>query len=768
MKKHLLYATLYASSLLALSACSDEVETVITPEPVGEKTPIELSVGIADQGFSNTLTRAVVTDGSGKTKRAFTSATNLFFVVKAEDGNSTSGHTKGADKWGYNYATAAAVSNPAADSKSDVTFHDNYLYWDDAYARDTKVSIYSIAVANKQRTEAVSIGSQGKSSGSFGNSTTPKIAFTTDAKDLKTTWSIGTQGAQNATTFANDDLVFSNNVAKRSDTDDKRLYFHIDTKKFDTGKLIYYHALTKLTIKIKAGDGFTASAQSADFKFTTADGTACNNPDNSFCLNGFYGKDCQFDIANGEFESLAVSNVQNYSSINLASTTRRPAAQGEFYTLTAFVVPGTDMTANDKTDMFSFIIDGNKYDISKQALYEAIKNKKTGETWDNSSDNGQTVKTTVLGGGKTLLAGVNYEFTFTVGKTAIKDMSAQVVDWENVTAAEVTPSNASTLSFTLETTAGITPVAELDLYRSAVTSATAPTTATDYATGYTSTGNKASLTKIGETSVYKAVDASDNKQWYWPDNRTYYHFRTISPKTTSVTSNNSVDEISLSSGAIATTNDYVWGAPLLEKHTEGADHNVFAYDASSGYTEYLAPAIGATQDNIRITQFHMMSNIFVVLETTDGDDKVTITGATVKLLRYAKNAKLQVGNGLVTGWSDYDGTGTAMTSQTVAATSTTPAYDYSYRVVPQSLTYTQSGTTVTVGLEITTTDGNVYKINDLSTQKINGTSNAISRWEPGKNYYYKFKLKKTGIESLSATIVQWVNISAEEDEIVIQ
>ena len=146
------------SVLLAIVACSDD--DVLNGGIDEGKTPIELAAGVAEGSFAAPAMRAVVTNGQGKTLRAFNKDTHLFFVVKAEDNCTEPGHTIGEAKWGYNYATAVGQENPAGGSQSTISFHDNYLYWDDAYARNSKVSVYSMAAANSESQTSAKIGEQ--------------------------------------------------------------------------------------------------------------------------------------------------------------------------------------------------------------------------------------------------------------------------------------------------------------------------------------------------------------------------------------------------------------------------------------------------------------------------------------------------------------------------------------------------------------------------------------------------------------------------------
>ena len=218
----------------------------------------------------------------------------------------------------------------------------------------------------------------------------------------------------------------------------------------------------------------------------------------------------------------------------------------------------------------------------------------------------------------------------------------------------------------------------------------------------------------------------------------------------------------MTGGVIKDATDYIWGAPF--KTTSPTPDG---YSFTTGYCNnstkadgLLYKAIGATKDNITLTQHHMTSQVFVDLETVTGDAAVTLAGATVQLIYIAQNGKLYLGNGLVTEYSNYGNIN--MTPDAHAATNPIPAYDYSYGVLPQPLNNTNGK----VGIKITTTDDNVYIIDDITKIKTGGEN--ITEWLPGKKYYYKFTLKKTGITNLQATIVQWDPVTADNEDVQIK
>lgn len=789
----------------AFAACTDEVSSTLSPD--NGKTPIVLSIGGLDTPQERATTRAVITDGVGKTLRAFTGQTRLFFAMVAEDGS-------GNKKFGFNYGTAAGVSSPAVDSKSAITFPDNYLYWDDAYARDSKVSVYSIAVANKERGNvaltpggSIVIGTE-----SPGKAIIP---FTTTSPGEPTfKWQIGDSDGgsaykQDQNIFEWADLVFSNNIVNYTSSGgtDNRLKFHTDPSdgdmyhKFDQGELIYYHALTQFTIKIKCGDGFKGDG--TDFKFTNTTGVACTTPNNSFGLNGFYGAEGVFRVGNGEFDAMTSSNLRNYTSIYKVNETHQKASSGEYYLMKAYVFPGTDMTGS-KDDAFSFVIDGNKYDISSAMLYDAIKLGQTNVDKQGSSpskvDASILDEITIGEGGKKLKAGYNYEFTFTVEKSKIKNITAQVVDWESINAEEQFPSNARITLNLEERGDALTSTDHFSFYRAAKDNTGAINddyTTYDWKTGYNTVG--VTPTYVSTPSAHWTTD------WFWDSNLNYYHFRALAKDngSTKVVAPNSVvtdsdngDYYALSHGETYT--DILWGAPMkdVEPGNETSDAATLKWnygptingfdglDTKATDAHQIYKAIGPTRDAVKLILFHMMSNVTFNIKTTTGADKVDLgdgsvgNATTIRLEKIHTSGKLLMGNGLVLGT-------TADVANSNYTFTATPAPDGSgivtwsnYGAIPQDL--------INVILVITTPDHNQYKVklwdsehpitatvtNNNIANPYEESSTAgkykINRWYPGFKYTYSFTLAKTGITNMQATIVDWENVSADNETVKIQ
>ena len=247
--------------------------------------------------------------------------------------------------------------------------------------------------------------------------------------------------------------------------------------------------------------------------------------------------------------------------------------------------------------------------------------------------------------------------------------------------------------------------------------------------------------------------------WYFENDAAYYHFRAVNSNATVEHSSTATagDYFIMSSG----TTDYHWGAPMV------AD---ISYDKANGtgYASAISKAIRATTSTINITKLHMMSSIHIVLRTTTGKDAVVLKDndkkCEVKLTKFYKDGKVNLGNGLVTV------TSTNLTSEkefTLPTDYTTENESnnthgklkkpFTLYVVPQDVKRTDDA----IGLTITTPDGNVYTISDLSA------STSTLFWEPNHEYTYTFTLTKAGVV-VTCTVEAWVPVSAGSSDISLE
>lgn len=734
LKKTNKYQTLLAVCLLTLSACS--TNETLTDSPIDQgKTPIELTVGIVGKNTSTprALTRTVITNDSpyGHAATAFADATSLYMVLKSE----YSGTGAAQDpKYSRSIGT---VPGSGEENPLNVSFASGYQrYWEDSYSRDSKVSVYSACVPGNTNT-TLNIAS---STTYNQNDYTWSSTTITPTIDWPLTGVTGTLATQDAAFLTNQDLCFSNNVSG-----DNRIAFDTSTKKFLAKKMVFHHALTKVTFKIKRGNGFGTGTEV--FNFT--------NDNENIVLTGF-NTNGTLNISTGEFSSITSTNITS-----LASSTET----GFDYVLTCLMLPGSVLTST-ATDEVYFTIDNNKYHITKAQLATALNDKTVGSN-----------STPALTDDKKMRPGVHYVFTMTVSKSQISNLSAAVVGWETVTADEMAPSNARISVSLLNNGTAESGEASFDLLRSpnVYDGETIDDTWASYA--WAKDYEKATLSYNSTTGAYIAYNSDGTTPWYWPDNRTFYHFRTLKPKTDNTwkvkldetDENNKFEYIELTGALYSTTpaesyKDVCWGAPFNDATAITYDPTTNGFDGTSSHQ--ISKAIGPTTATINMNTFHMMSDVTINLTTTTGSDKVTLTGATVKLTPVYNTGTVRMGNGLInTTGSTGDITGT------VSDVDGQSYKQWRYGFVPQSLE--------SVVLTITTTDHNQYIVNmkdvvassvgsNIISDPYTDNDHKINRWYPNFSYTYTFHLTKTGIEKVTATLAAWGAVTADPQTVQIQ
>ena len=726
--RNILFLIIMALSLQALVACSDDA--IVSGGYDEGKTSIELMVGGVGEG-SAARSRAITEDPNDVEKRGILPAgTALYMVMKSEDASSDSLYsvTKGV----------TGTANAEKISPIDFTETGCTRYWDDCFARNANLTIY--AACSPGSTKVIKIGGKTvypwtsmPTTGAWSNKEiTPTIAD----------WTVSAN--QTATTLLDEDLCYSNNISKytKEDVDyDKRLKFNSGTRKFDQGNLCFYHALSWITFEIiRDEESFTE----AEFQFAT--GT-------NIKLTNFYTKNTLFDIPTGEFTGADSSQVIQTMAQRATATT------GSAFTLDALVMPTTDMSSTTKGDIH-LIIANNEYNLSKQELLDKIQ----------ASD-----KTNHLIGGTQLKPGVHYVFKLRIGKTKIKDITAKILDWETVTADTHTPSNAKVI-LNLEDRG---TKQDAYIYRAAEK--------TDYITGDI-------LSETGKGYVWEkgyegpnAYTVSDGlaTTWYWPDNKTFYHFRAIAQKSVpALTAVEGKDCVALTSGNTYT--DVCWGAPFPEMEPEPDDPSSnttkFVYSLTNGFAgtdgHQIHYAIGATESPLKLLLFHVMSDVTFNISSVDGEAKVDLgdgesTATKIELKNIYTKGRVQLGNGLVLGTGTQTGTQTG-TPTFLLQGDTTLTWS-NYGAIPQSL--------AGVVLDITTPDNNHYKIElaKVFAQVANVTSKnlqnpyavvdgkcLIDRWYPDYKYTYTFKLSKRGVAGITCTILDWEKVEADDEVIQIQ
>lgn len=847
-KTTLLLATI--ATTLTITSCSDkDVPENIIPDD--QKGLIEFSA-TAETGSasSSAMTRAGFTGGA---EFASTNAYSTEIVARfsSTDGTSTR-HTKTSLTASYD-SQAEQGANMATCSGVEYT-SGNERFWDDAFGRDAKLSIYAVAVPNKSSvtnnsTTLFNLVQKGNTNVSAVNANWQTDAETDALNSIA--WQVATTQTDTYTgTIATEDLCYSHNIQSATDNTDALQYgkgkdgvrvwgahdagdrdekgypkykwdgdatdhyptldngqmmFRLtntatDAPKdgpghFDKGHMIFRHALTRITVNLKksADDGFSATGS-----FVLTD-------DLITLLNMHYKG--TLNIKDGTWSAYTEGTNDYNANIKMASKT---ANTGMDYTNFAQVIPGYTLGKTSDVNVMKFTVSDNTYYITQKQLFAALNTSTNTEGTDANGNKLVTVKDDKI----TLEQGKNYIFTITVKKSGIQSITASLVPWVEVTGETDVKNDYVKISLLDKTN---TACEHFDLYRmnddqtNVYAPTTGPGTGEDWTKNYNWYGtagtaesqnykDKATLTASSTANVWKT-------NWFWESNKSFYHFRTVNTGMAIQANTTTAEdyfniyggpiqdydathtEISTEQNASGKVNDYHWGAPFKPESTLTYSPD-YGWSAETDAEGQIYPAIGATSGTINMIEHHMMSNIRIILKTKKDESNTTgnklgagavdLQTADVILTNFANEGTVEMGRGLVTPST----TMVATQSMTVPTTFFKTAGDntetnaYTYRVVPQALyrtttPSTEADLTKFIGLTIKTADNNqYYVIKNLSEITASGITNQgsktelttggkILRWFPGYDYTYTITISKTGIESITCTIVDWVKVTAD-------
>lgn len=793
-------------ALCLLTACADSTEGDTQPPcgPNGTKALIALS----QEGSS--ITRALMT------RAGFTNKTRVVVRIKAEN---TAGDKR------YTQAVLTAGEKVSSDDHnsydanlgehSDLAYNTGEeRYWDDAFGRDSKLTVYAVTVPEKNNNTVLSSNILDQEGGTLNDNIK---WYTIGTESTTISWSVSAQ--QTAATRGNEDLAYSNNIkegetakgryiqtynSSTSSWDKSMDYGRLQwnpmttnpgetTGKFDQGHLVFKHALSWIEINLKEGDESDGSGfdnnSSADFQWT-------NKPAGSaqaIALKGF-PTNGKLDVSTGQWSNMET----NVDITQLDETTPATPATQTTRTLHCYVLPGTNLYETS-ANVIEFEIDQAKYYATGRQIAEAIRNfydatDGPGKSDPNAEEYRRFTETK---------AGKHYVINLKVGKKGITDITAAILDWETVNSTDAEPKNTyATFQFedrTTRLTGG--DAAKFDIYRAAKTATDYITASTnpfyDWQTGYAATP---------ATKTWASDHWTTN--WYWENNKTYCHFRaagtgaTASGPATITTDAAGGDYFTITSGEISggTYKDYVWGAPFTY-----VDNNYkMKYDETNGFARnaennayQIAPGLPATDSQIKMLLFHETSQVFVNIRTTTDDYKVKLVDdkgtsdesdddyTKVEILNFLPNGKVLMGNGAVSATPGDRTAAAQMTRGTYTAETGTGASavaaqvsGYSYGIVPQPLSWTTPAAG-TIGLRITTPDGNQYVVSDLSTctatvsttnvlnpyTLASGSQYTINAWYPHYQYTYTITIKKTAIQNITAAVLPWETITGDLGEI---
>ena len=664
-------------SLLTLSSCSSDLLDIINPDNWG-KTPISLSASAEQTG---SFSRA-----------GFTSAnTRIIAKIKSEKESENATETE----WTVASLLASKDNDNNSESYSAVDYKLNESrFWDDTYGREAKVSVYAIAIADKETTL---LNNETLLEGVSAANPWIKQTAANNANNLSFNFSVASDQNAVDTKCANYDLVYSNNIVKKSDEDNRLWFGHKDAGKFEKGQLHFNHALTKVTVNLVSGDGFV---DANDFK---AENTSIVLGNDDFKAN----TSGTFDIATGSW-----SNLKDETLLTMAATDVEDNVN-MIISNSALMMPGL-VVGNANDNAITITVNNNLYYVSQELLLKALKASK-----DIPADDKPEPTATEY----TLKQGKHYIFTINLNKTKVCAVSATLADWEAITGS-VETTNAR-ISISVSQAEGENACNYVALYR---LRDAGNTIITDEYVGKQWSGNygtAATLTPNDENSKYST-------NWFFDDNTSYYHFRTVKKDTEINYSANVHDDsyFTISCGTRGASDPH-WGAPM--------DNGTTTYSSAEGFSN-IYQAIGPTLNDIDIIEQHMLSQINVQLNTTNGDDKVNLEDAQVVIENMYHQGHVLMGNGRVV---------PVTTSENAKANVVMTApigedNNFTYDVVPQVISRNNEN----VQLIITTKDNQKYVVN-LSDVK------NIPDWKPGHKYTYTFTLKKTGIANISVSLAPW-------------
>jgi hypothetical protein len=392
----------------------------------------------------------------------------------------------------------------------------------------------------------------------------------------------------------------------------------------------------------------------------------------------------------------------------------------------AQVLPGKVYTDGDVNKELSFTIDGNLYTISSDMMFDALNVAAVKASVTKLTDTNITLE-----------KGLNYTFNITVNKTGVV-VTASIQDWTPITAEDLDLTNDNIKVSVYDTENSHISDSDYELYRSVVDN---------------------------EGNSHGTYAPRGNATWYYQDNQTYYNFRS----TSNVTSLNSD---SMSFAMTAGSTDYQWGAPLKANAiTAGVTPK---YDTKNGYNDLIFGKIGATSSTINMTQFHMMSKVTVELTSTATDDnqKVDLKGSKVYITRINKDGKVLMATGKIT-------SSNLQKDLEMTPESNTTSYIYNMSVVPQTLVRNDGASDADyIGIRIETASGkSIYYYEKLSDVKAsneatpsqnNTPGESISYWYPGHYYKYVFNILKTGVNGVTASLVDWTTVTGATQNISLE
>lgn len=714
---------LYIGAFTFLIACSSEERTLNTDtKNEVDSGIVELSAGIAE-GSQRATTRTEE-ESRHNTHALLTTSTQLALYVSG----TWTGHTPSPV---IKKTTATARSENSSGSKHNAVTCSPVIYWEDygtsdlnneSTGRTEGLTIYGAAVDNKILTDA---GLNGL------------LADNADWTALS--WTLPADQTASGNRPADKDLLISNNVKGDPNTPYDGRYRFVNR---NDGKLLEFkHAMSKITVNLKAGDGFTSGNFSTDpvVQLTSNAGTPSSSWANTTGT---------VNITDGTVSSSATPSV-------ITMWQAATPASGYNVTKEALVMPHSVFGGNTGTYPIILRInaDNNIYYVTSEMIRKAINS----DTYTNSE-------------GFETEAGKNYIINVRVNQTDVSvRVTATVANWTDVSATEVAP--VINVSGNLGGTAsGWTADNIFSFYRSE----------------YLNSGYSSGVSKVNgfypEESVlsytHSPTSWSMSPSLYWPNHNTHYQFRAVWPQTVTTSGDGVLSSPRVEDGS-GTTADYqvikvenvaysagTFPSDLMIARPEISE-STQCTNSESGHTRtYLySGGICATEGTINLNFRYMMSQVEVNLSTTTGDDKVKLEGAVVEIVKIYNTGDVKLGD------REVIPTGSIGFYELNTVTGEGNANKRWSAIVPQPLTYDPNspladGNTkfrISIKNEAGTAVDDIYYADINPILKQGSTTEKVApngAWESGYHYVYNLRLTKTGVK-VTASLTNWTTVNAD-------
>ncbi|MBQ0075481.1 MAG: fimbrillin family protein [Prevotella sp.] len=761
MKKILFFASAI-TALLATTSCSNE-------DNLGNNNPDE-GKELISFGSANNFVNS---------RAGFGASTRIVAQIVSEP---RTGADPATAKYTKAVFTADADATQNETTFSNVGYAENYKtkYWDDAHGRYSRLSVYAVAIPSQTTKIVDAVVTPIIADAKLGGSLTSWEATTSMVNTIE--W--GVSAVQTATELNQEDLTYSNNIQTTGDNgcyiwngstypvgpnnaskhtnltagtgSDGRLHFEQTDVKcdatptdapghFDKGQMAFKHSLSRIRVKIQKGSTFTEGA----FAFKTGTTIELKNMPISGTFNIKEGTWAASPTTGNITKMAPVTVPVSETGYEQSSTASLSNAIG---TYEAQMLPGFQFADADGSNVMEFTIDGCQYFVTNKEMMAALK--------AGSDVSGDATELTTE-------QGKRYVFTVTVGKSKIEAITATVLPWINVTAAEQAVDNSHVTFNFLNPSGTNCDKDNIWFYKH-------EQTLSQIYTDNSYTANPEYGWAFGEPATLSDA-APYSTGWYYKDNMTAYHFRTLN-----TTAKDALDATGKAFFTItAGSNDYHWGAPM--KTTANLKYNT---TANKGFVDNIEKGIVSATNTtqLKIQELHMMSQIIINLQndnTAAEEDKINLTGATVTITKMSKTGSVDMATGYITPAAvaaELVNNSQAMTPR--VAGGGVPEHSYILSVVPQEL---KRGTNPDdyVGITIQTTDHNEYYIieklstilataNDNTGASNQGATSEITRWYPNHSYTYTFTLKKSEIKLTSATVANWINVTAANKDITLE